>query len=169
MRRTASAKSPHDKGLLKSAIGLWSDTADTTLHRRPELSGRARDLLGQAAESWTDGAAQAGSSNRPHRSPAHSDWGSNGSTSPAHPSVRGRQRGASGYPNSKLRSPRAAAVAAARAAAAAEAAERRQQLADRRASSEKAAKLAQKLSQLQPFTPVLPQECMGQLASFGPT
>ena len=33
----------------------------------------------------------------------------------------------------------------------------------------KDAKLAQKLGQLQPFIAVLPQECMGQLASFGPT
>jgi hypothetical protein len=35
--------------------------------------------------------------------------------------------------------------------------------------SEKDAKLAQNLGQLQPFIDVLPQECMGQLASFGPT
>jgi hypothetical protein len=28
---------------------------------------------------------------------------------------------------------------------------------------------AQKLGQLQPFIAVFPQECMGQLASFGPT
>jgi hypothetical protein len=35
--------------------------------------------------------------------------------------------------------------------------------------SEEYAKLAQKLGQLQPFTAVFPQECMGQLASFGPT
>jgi hypothetical protein len=36
--------------------------------------------------------------------------------------------------------------------------------------SEQAAKLAQKLGQFQPFTAVFPQrECMGQLASFGPT
>ena len=35
--------------------------------------------------------------------------------------------------------------------------------------SEKDAKLAQKLGQLQPFIVVFPQECMGQLASFGPT
>jgi hypothetical protein len=35
--------------------------------------------------------------------------------------------------------------------------------------SEKDAKLAQKLGQLQPFIAVLPLECMGQLASFGPT
>jgi hypothetical protein len=35
--------------------------------------------------------------------------------------------------------------------------------------SEKDAKLAQKLGQLQPFTAaVFPQECMGQLASSGP-
>jgi hypothetical protein len=34
---------------------------------------------------------------------------------------------------------------------------------------EKAAKLAQKLGQLQPFTAVFPQECMGQPSSFGPT
>jgi hypothetical protein len=31
------------------------------------------------------------------------------------------------------------------------------------------AKLAQKLGQLQPFIAVFPQECMGKLASFGPT
>jgi hypothetical protein len=30
-------------------------------------------------------------------------------------------------------------------------------------------KLAQKLGQLQPFTAVFPQECVGQLAYFGPT
>ena len=36
-------------------------------------------------------------------------------------------------------------------------------------TSEKDAKLAQKLGQLQPFIAVFPQECMGQLASFGPT
>jgi hypothetical protein len=36
-------------------------------------------------------------------------------------------------------------------------------------TSEKDAKLAQKLGQLQPFAAVFPQECMGQLASFGPT
>jgi hypothetical protein len=36
-------------------------------------------------------------------------------------------------------------------------------------ASEKDAKLAQKLGQLQPFLAALPQECMGQLASFGPT
>ena len=35
--------------------------------------------------------------------------------------------------------------------------------------SEKDAELAQKLGQLQPFIAVFPQECMGQLASFGPT
>jgi hypothetical protein len=35
--------------------------------------------------------------------------------------------------------------------------------------SEKAAKLAQTLGQLQSFTTVLPQEYTGQLASFGPT
>ena len=35
--------------------------------------------------------------------------------------------------------------------------------------SGKDAKLAQKLGQLQPFTAVFPQECMGQPASFGPT
>jgi alpha-ketoglutarate-dependent taurine dioxygenase len=34
---------------------------------------------------------------------------------------------------------------------------------------EKDAKLAQKLGQLQPFIVVSPQECTGQLASFGPT
>ena len=33
----------------------------------------------------------------------------------------------------------------------------------------KTPKLAQKLGQLQPFSAVFPQECMGQLASFGPT
>jgi chromosome segregation protein len=33
----------------------------------------------------------------------------------------------------------------------------------------KTAKLAQKLGQLQPFIAVFPLECMGQLASFGPT
>jgi hypothetical protein len=38
-----------------------------------------------------------------------------------------------------------------------------------RPSSEKDAKLAQKLGQLQPFIAVFPQECMGQLAYFGPT
>ena len=37
------------------------------------------------------------------------------------------------------------------------------------AASESDAKLAQKLGQLQPFLAVFPQECMGQLASFGPT
>jgi hypothetical protein len=36
-------------------------------------------------------------------------------------------------------------------------------------ASEKAAKLAQKLGQLQPFVAVFLQECTGQLASFGPT
>jgi hypothetical protein len=36
-------------------------------------------------------------------------------------------------------------------------------------SSEKDTKLAQKLGQLQPFIAVFPQECVGQLASFGPT
>ena len=35
--------------------------------------------------------------------------------------------------------------------------------------SEKDAKLAQKLGQLQPFIAMFPRECMGQLASFGPT
>jgi hypothetical protein len=35
--------------------------------------------------------------------------------------------------------------------------------------SEKGAKLAQKLGQLQPFAAVFAQECMGQLAYFGPT
>jgi hypothetical protein len=35
-----------------------------------------------------------------------------------------------------------------------------------RGQSEKDAKLAQKLGQLQPFTAVLPQECMGQTAIF---
>jgi hypothetical protein len=34
--------------------------------------------------------------------------------------------------------------------------------------SEKGTKLAQKLGQLQPFIAVSPQECMGQLAYFGP-
>jgi hypothetical protein len=38
-----------------------------------------------------------------------------------------------------------------------------------RGASEKDAKLAQKLGQLQPFMAVLPQQCMGQLASIGPT
>jgi hypothetical protein len=37
-----------------------------------------------------------------------------------------------------------------------------------RGASEKDAKLAQKLGQLQPFMVVFPQECMGQFASFGP-
>ena len=36
-------------------------------------------------------------------------------------------------------------------------------------ASEKDAKLAQTLGQLQPFIAVFPQECVGQLASFGPT
>jgi hypothetical protein len=36
-------------------------------------------------------------------------------------------------------------------------------------TSEKDAKLAQKLGQLQPFIAVFPQECMGQLAYFWPT
>jgi hypothetical protein len=36
-------------------------------------------------------------------------------------------------------------------------------------TSEKDAKLAHKLGQLQPFIAVFPQECLGQLASFGPT
>ena len=35
--------------------------------------------------------------------------------------------------------------------------------------SEKGAKSAQKLGQLQPFLAVFPQECTGQLAPFGPT
>ena len=35
--------------------------------------------------------------------------------------------------------------------------------------SEKDAKLAQKLDQLQPFIDVIPQECVGQLAYFGQT
>jgi hypothetical protein len=34
--------------------------------------------------------------------------------------------------------------------------------------SEKDAKLAQKLGQLQPFTALFPPECMGQVASSGP-
>ena len=38
-----------------------------------------------------------------------------------------------------------------------------------RCASEKAAKLDQKLGQLEPFTAVFPQECMGQLGSFRPT
>jgi hypothetical protein len=38
-----------------------------------------------------------------------------------------------------------------------------------RCPSEKDAKWVQKLAQLRPFIAVLPQECMGQLASFGPT
>ena len=37
------------------------------------------------------------------------------------------------------------------------------------AASEKDAKLAQKLDQLQPVLAVFLQECMGQLTSFGPT
>ena len=36
-------------------------------------------------------------------------------------------------------------------------------------ASEKDAKLAQKLGQLQSFLAVFPQECIGQLAYFGPT
>ena len=36
-------------------------------------------------------------------------------------------------------------------------------------TSEKDANLAQKLGQLQHFIVVFPQECMGQLGSFGPT
>jgi hypothetical protein len=36
-------------------------------------------------------------------------------------------------------------------------------------ASEKDAKLAQKLGQFQPCAAVFPQECMGQLASLGPT
>ena len=36
-------------------------------------------------------------------------------------------------------------------------------------AGEKAAELAQKLGQLQPFIDVFPQECTGQLAFFGPT
>ena len=35
--------------------------------------------------------------------------------------------------------------------------------------SEKDAALSQKLSRPQPFIAAFPQECMGQLASFGPT
>ena len=35
--------------------------------------------------------------------------------------------------------------------------------------SEKDARLAQTLGQLQPFVAVFPRECMGQLPSFGPT
>jgi hypothetical protein len=35
--------------------------------------------------------------------------------------------------------------------------------------SEKDAKLAQTLGQLQPFVAAFPQECTGQIASFGPT
>jgi hypothetical protein len=37
------------------------------------------------------------------------------------------------------------------------------------APSEKGAKLAQKLGQLQTLLAGFPQECMGQLATFGPT
>jgi hypothetical protein len=40
---------------------------------------------------------------------------------------------------------------------------------DTACASEKATKLAHKLGQLQPFTAVFPHECMGQLASSGPT
>ena len=36
-------------------------------------------------------------------------------------------------------------------------------------AGEKDAKLAQKLGQLQPLMAISPQECMGQLPSFGPT
>ena len=36
-------------------------------------------------------------------------------------------------------------------------------------ASEKDAKLVQKLGQLQPFIAVFPLECMGRIASFGPT
>jgi hypothetical protein len=36
-------------------------------------------------------------------------------------------------------------------------------------SSEKGAELAQNLGRLQPFMAVFPLQCMGQLASFGPT
>ena len=39
----------------------------------------------------------------------------------------------------------------------------------RRPQSENDTKLVQKLGQLQPFLTVFPQECLGQLASFGPT
>jgi hypothetical protein len=35
--------------------------------------------------------------------------------------------------------------------------------------SEKGTKLAQKFGQLLPFIAAFPQECIGQLASFGPT
>ena len=38
-----------------------------------------------------------------------------------------------------------------------------------RLPSEKDADLAQKLGQLQPFLAAIPRQCMGQLASFGPT
>ena len=41
-------------------------------------------------------------------------------------------------------------------------------LGDQLVTSEKDAKLAQKLDQLQPFMAVFLLECMGQLASFGP-
>jgi hypothetical protein len=40
---------------------------------------------------------------------------------------------------------------------------------DTPARSEKDAKLAQKLGQPLPFIAIFPQECMGQLASFGAT
>jgi hypothetical protein len=43
------------------------------------------------------------------------------------------------------------------------------ELANAIVSSEKDAKLAQKLGQLQPLIAVLPRECLGQLASSGPT
>ena len=36
-------------------------------------------------------------------------------------------------------------------------------------ASKKDAELAQMLGQLQPFIAVFPQECIGQLAAFGPT
>ena len=39
----------------------------------------------------------------------------------------------------------------------------------RRREGENDAELAQKLGQRQPFVAVFPQECMGQLAPFGPT
>jgi hypothetical protein len=45
----------------------------------------------------------------------------------------------------------------------------RPQLRELAGCSEKDAKLTQKLGQLQPFVAVFPQECMGQLAYFGPT
>jgi hypothetical protein len=38
-----------------------------------------------------------------------------------------------------------------------------------RTEGEKNTKLAQKLDQLQPFIAVFPQDCIGQLASFGTT